>query len=354
MLKLIKKSGEKTGLSPGSLVLTDKKPNIPVIVRQTVYHAAHLQTQVLAPDYDWSGVRGNSHIIWLQLSGIHDFDWLEKLGAAFQLDRLVLEDIANTAHRPKSENFGEYLYFVGKLIDWDRGEKEISSEQISLVLGRDFVLSFTERERDIFDNIHKRLQNEDGRLRKSGADYLFYTLIDLLVDRYFNALEKLGDDIEQVEAAMMSDGDQASVRHIHHLKRDLLFFHRSVWPLRDAIISLQRLDTPLIDKKTTPYLRDVNDHVVQIIDTVETFRDLTSSLFETFLSLSGNRMNEVIKVLTIISTIFIPLTFLVGVYGMNFHFMPELGWQNGYFAVWGVMILLASAMLIYFKRKKWL
>ncbi|MBN1542270.1 magnesium/cobalt transporter CorA [candidate division KSB1 bacterium] len=352
MLKLIKKSARKLGLAPGTLVLPEEKPPAPMTAILTLYDAGRLEKQTLEPDFDLLQIRNGN--IWLHLNGIHDLGWIEKIGESFQLHPLVLEDILNTAHRPKLEDYDDYLYFVGKLVNWDAEKKELVSEQISLVLGKDFVVSFSERENPFFDHLLPRMQRENGRLRKAGVDYLFYALVDLLVDRYFLTLEQVGIEIEEVEDEMMTRADPGVLYRIHRLKRELLFFLKSVWPMREAVLSLDRMETPLINETTRPFLRDLYDHAVQVIDTLESYRELTTALLDTLLTLSGNRMNEVMKVLTIIATIFIPLTFIAGIYGMNFKNMPELSWPWGYFAVWGVMVGVAMIMLIYFKRKKWL
>ena len=293
-------------------------------------------------------------VTWLDIDGVHQNEILEAIGAQANLHPLVIEDIHNTYQRPKVEDYEDYLYIVLKMISWDEDSKEILGEQVSLLLGNNFVVSFKEDPGDIFDPVRKRLREGKGRLRKMGADYLAYALLDQVVDHYFFVLENLGEQIEDLEEELITNPDASTLQTIHHLKRELIFLRKSVWPLREAISSLERGESPLFKPETLVYLRDVYDHAIQVIDTIETFRDMVSGMLDIYLSSISNRMNEVMKVLTIIATIFIPLTFIAGVYGMNFTNMPELQWPWGYFMVWGVMIVIFIGMLIFFKRKKWL
>jgi magnesium transporter len=240
------------------------------------------------------------------------------------------------------------------MLDYDREESKIKVEQVSLILGENFVISFQETEGDIFNPIRERVRNNKGRVRKMGADYLAYVLIDAVVDNYFLILEALGEQIESMEEELVANPTPETLQTIHNLKREMIFLRKSVWPLRELISGLERGESALIRESTGIYLRDVYDHTIQVIDTVETFRDMLSGMLDIYLSSVSNRMNEVMKVLTIIATIFIPLTFLAGIYGMNFEFMPELRWHWSYPLVWCVMIVIGVAMIFYFKRKKWL
>ncbi|MBU1007086.1 MAG: magnesium/cobalt transporter CorA, partial [Candidatus Omnitrophica bacterium] len=232
--------------------------------------------------------------------------------------------------------------------------KKIESEQVSLVLGRNFVLSFQETEGDVFDPIRNRIKNAKSRIRSMGADYLAYSLLDAVIDNYFAIIEKLGERIEDMEEDLMNNPTPKTLRIIHTLKRDMIFLRKSVWPLREVVNNMERGDTELIKDPTRIFLRDVYDHTIQVIDSVETFRDTVSGMLDIYLSSISNKMNEVMKVLTIIATIFIPTTFIAGIYGMNFHNMPELSWKYGYPAVWAVIILVILGMLAYFRRRKWL
>jgi len=243
---------------------------------------------------------------------------------------------------------------VLKMLTFNNESNSIQSEQVSLVLGQNFVISFQEAAGDVFEQIRDRIRNAKGRIRKMSADYLAYALIDAIVDNYFLILEKMGEQIESMEEELIAKPSDKTVRMIHSLKRELIFLRKSVWPLRELISNLEKTESSLITNSTEPYLRDVYDHTIQVIDTVEGFRDMVSGMLDIYLSSISNRMNAVMKVLTIIATIFIPLTFIAGIYGMNFKYMPELGWKWAYPAVWLIMAIVAIVMLIYFKRKKWL
>ena len=293
-------------------------------------------------------------VTWINVDGVHDVGLIQKLGNNFDLHPLIIEDIVHTQQRPKMEESENYIYIVLKMLYFDNAQNETQVEQVSLVFGKNFVISFQEKEGDIFETIRERIRNGKGRIRKMGTDYLAYALIDAVVDHYFIILENDGEKIEELEDKVVADPKPETLQKIHRLKREMIFLRRSVWPLRELVNSLERGESPLIHKATRIYLRDVYDHTIQVIDTLETYRDMLSGMHDTYLSSISNRMNEVMKVLTIIATIFIPLTFIAGVYGMNFEFMPELKWRWAYFGVWGVIFVVAIGMVIYFKRRKWL
>jgi magnesium transporter len=267
----------------------------------------------------------------------------------------VMEDIMNTEQRPKIEDFDDYIFVVLKMLYYDNDEEEIKAEQISIIVRSNFVLSFQEREGDIFNPLRDRIRNAKGRVRKMGPDYLAYCLLDAIVDNYFVVLEKLGEQIEGMEEELVTNPTPVTLQRIHNLKREMIFLRKSVWPLREVVSRLERGESPLIKESTGIYLRDVYDHTIQVIDTIETYRDMLSGMLDIYLSSISNRMNQVMKVLTIIATIFIPLTFVAGIYGMNFEYMPELKWHWFYpKAFWLVMIGIAGVMLVYFRRKRWL
>jgi magnesium transporter len=293
-------------------------------------------------------------VTWINVDGLHEVKVIEQLGKHFSLHPLLLEDILHTEQRPKMEDFGEYLFFVLKMLYLEEGRHEILAEQVSLILGSNFVISFQEREGDVFKYVRERIRNSKGRIRKVGADYLAYALIDAIVDNYFIILERLGETIEELEEELVTNPVSDTLQTIHHLKREMIFLRKSVWPLREVISALERGESPLIQESTGVYLRDLYDHTIQVIDSVETFRDMVSGILDIYLSSVSNKMNEVMKVLTIIATIFIPLTFIAGIYGMNFEYMPELSWRWGYPAVWFVICAIFITMLAYFKRRKWL
>jgi magnesium transporter len=240
------------------------------------------------------------------------------------------------------------------MLYYDQREQEIEAEQVSLILGSNFVISFQEREGDVFTVIRDRIRTGKGRIRKAGADYLAYSLVDAIVDYYFVILEKLGEKIEGIEEELVTNPTPETLQTIHHLKRELIFLRKSVWPLREVISVLERGESALIQESTGIYLRDLYDHTIQVIDSIETFRDMVAGMLDIYLSSVSNKLNEVMKVLTIIATIFIPVTFIVGIYGMNFQYMPELGWRWGYPVVWLVIVVVVIAMVFYFRRKKWI
>jgi magnesium transporter len=291
---------------------------------------------------------------WINLDGIHQLDNIEKIGKHFKIHPLVLEDIMNTGQRPKMEDFGNYLFMALKMLRYDEDENETKTEQVSLILSSNYVISFQESEGDVFDPIRDRIRSDRGRIRKMGVDYLAYSLIDAIVDNYFMVLEKIGEKIEDIEDELVKNPTPEVLHTSHRLKRELIFLRKSVWPLREVISRLERWESPLIDKSIDIYLRDVYDHTIQVIDALETFRDMLSGMLDIYLSSVSNRMNEVMKVLTIIATIFIPLTLVAGIYGMNFKYMPELDWFWGYPMVYMIMLAIGVVMLIYFRRKKWL
>ena len=298
--------------------------------------------------------RKKSSVTWLNIDGVHQPEIIEQVGKSFGVHPLVLEDIANTGQRPKVEDFENYIFVVLRMLMFDEKENQTKTEQISMVLGPDFVVSFQERQGDVFDIIRERLRSNKGRIRKMGADYLAYSLIDAIVDNYFMVLEMLGEAIEGIEDKLVTEPKSETLQVIHDLKREVVFLRKSVWPLREVISRLERSESPLISKTTLVYLRDVYDHTIQVMDSVDTFRDTLSGMLDIYLSSVSNRMNEIMKVLTVIATIFIPLTFLAGIYGMNFKVMPELDQPWGYPAVLILMLTIAVVMLIYFRKKKWL
>jgi magnesium transporter len=293
-------------------------------------------------------------VTWINIDGLHEVDSIEKLGKHFDLHPLVLEDILNTAQRPKVEVFDSYIFVVLKMLYLSEIKREIVFEQVSVVFGPNFVISFQEQKGDVFDPIRDRLENARGRIRKKGADYLAYSLLDTVVDSYFSILENVSEQIVVLEDELMDEPTPATLNRIHGLKREMIFLRKSIWPLREVLSGLQKAESRLIEKSTDIYLRDVYDHTIQVIDTAESMRDMISGMLDIYLSNVSNRMNEVMKVLTIFAAIFIPLTFLAGIYGMNFEFMPELTWRGAYFVILGVMVCIGVVMLAFFKKKKWL
>jgi magnesium transporter len=288
---------------------------------------------------------------WLNLDGINISPIIEKIQAHFHLNSLLVDDIIND-QRPKTEEFEDYLFVTLKMLYRIEGAS-IDYEQISFVLGKNFLLTFQEKEGDLFDGFRERIRLDQGRVRKKGADYLLYRLIDIIVDNYYNVLDNIGEYIERAEENIRKDSDNTTFQKIQQLKKELIYLHKALYPLRDALGKLVKDESNFIREENTQYFSDVYDHVIHIIDSLDTYRDLTSSLVDIYINTQNTKLNEVIRLLTIISTIFIPLTFIVGVYGMNFDNLPELHWRYGYTFVWTIMILIAGAMVGFFKWKKW-
>jgi magnesium transporter len=354
MPKLMKKRSKKAGLPPGTLIHIGEKKTEEIKITIMDYDEAQFQEKEAKTFEECFPYKGRSTVTWINVDGIHQVQALEKLGECFELHPLTLEDILNTDQRPKIEDFGEYMYVVLKMFSYEDKSNEILTEQVSLILGANFVLSFRETMGDVFNQIRERIRSGKGKIRKMGADYLVYALLDAIVDNYFIILEKIGEQIEFLEEKLVINPVPETLNIIHKLKREMLFFRKSVWPLREVISVLERGESQLIKGSTKIFFRDVYDHNIQIIDTVETLREMLSGMLDIYLTGISNRLNAVMKVLTIIATIFMPLTFIAGVYGMNFKFMPELEWRWGYPLILLIMIAIGILMLFYFKRKKWL
>ncbi len=355
MPRFFKRGSKKIGLSPGTLVHIGNKKIEKARIRLIDYDEAQLQEKEPKTIEECFPFKVLPTVTWINIDGLHDIKVMEKIGKHFDLHPLVLEDILNTEQRPKIEDFDDYIFVVLKMLYFDEDDDQIRPEQISIIVGSNFVLSFQERVGDIFNPLRERIRNAKGRVRKMGADYLAYTLMDAIVDNYFIVLEKLGEKIEGMEEELITNPTPETLQTIHNLKREMIFLRKSVWPLREVVSQLERGESKLIKESTGIYLRDVYDHTIQVIDTIETFRDMVSGMLDIYLSSVSNRMNQVMKVLTIIATIFIPLTFVAGIYGMNFEYMPELKWHWFYpWAFWVVMIGVAGVMVTYFRRKKWL
>jgi magnesium transporter len=355
MNKYAKKRSIKAGLPPGSPVYIGEPTGETLAATLITYDESAVHEQAIDIGTARVSVKDQPGVSWLNVEGVHRVDILQKLGDCCGLHPLVLEDIVNTEQRPKLEDYGEYLYIVVRMLSLSSGTGRVMAEQVSLVLGSGYVLSFQEGiAGDLFDPLREHLRAGKGRARRLGADYLVYSLLDAIVDNYFAILEGMGERIELLQEELVASPGREIIRKYHHLKRDVINLRRSIWPLREVISSLERRESHLVSPDTVIYLRDVYDHTVQIIDTIETFRDMLSGMMDLYLTSVSNRTNEVMKVLTIIATIFMPLTFIVGLYGMNFKHMPELEWHWGYPAVLLLMALISIGMVVFFKRKKWM
>ncbi|HRG58617.1 MAG TPA: magnesium/cobalt transporter CorA [Bacteroidia bacterium] len=342
---------KKSFLPPGTVEADASLQAEKVVITILQYNESAIQEFVVTNINDLKDLTTNNYVTWMNVDGIHDATIIEKIGSMYEIHPLTLEDVSNTDQRPKFEDYENYVVVMMKMLYYDT---ELHNEQLSIVLKNNLVITFQESQGgDAFFPIRKRLKEAKGRVRKFGADYLYYALIDAVVDSYFNILEVIGDKIELIDEQLISDPTPDALNILHAMKREMIFLRKSVWPVRDMVNSLERSETTLIQPTTDIYLRDVHDHVVRVIETVENYRDLINGMMDIYLSSLSNRMNEVMKVLTIISTLFIPVTFIVGVYGMNFEYMPELRSPYGYGATWIVMLIIMFSLLYYFRRKKW-
>jgi len=346
--------GAKAGLPPGAMVFVGERK----------MDAARLDV-VHYTEADWQELRNVSvdqcealarapGVTWISVRGVHDVDLIEDLGRRLDVLPGTMMDIVNTAQRIKAEEFPGYLYVVLRMITVNAPGKVLEGENVSLVIGERYLISFQEKESEVFEEVRKRLQGARARVQSMGADYLAYALMDAVVDQYFSAIEHVGDQIEEIDDRIMIESQESDIQEIHRLKREILTLRKAVWPLREELGILEKSETPFIRTGTRVFLRDLYDHTMQAMDMVETFRDVLVSVHDTYLSAISNRMNRIMEVLTIVATIFIPLTFITGVYGMNFWYMPELKWRIGYFLIWGVMITIGACMVVYFRKKRWL
>ncbi|MBU2100143.1 magnesium/cobalt transporter CorA [Candidatus Micrarchaeota archaeon] len=354
MPKQNKKVSQKPGISPGTLVFVGKKKSDKISIKLIDYTETKFEEKEIKSIEEVFPFKDTASVTWVNVTGLHETSIIEKIGAHFDSHPLILEDILNTEQRPKMEDFDSYLFLVLKMISYNNHDTEMGIEQLSLIVGQNFIISFQETEGDVFGNVRERIRASKGKIRKMGTDYLAYALVDAIVDSYFLVLENMGEQIELLEEKVMLNPLPKELNTIYRLKHDLIYLRKSVWPLREVINNFQRGESKLVKKTTIVFLRDVYDHTIQVIDTIETYRDMVSGLLDIYLSSVSNKMNEVMKVLTIIATIFIPLTFIVGVYGMNFKHMPELQVEWAYPLLWVIMILVGFSMFLFFRRKKWL
>lgn len=353
-MKTHSKNKTKTGLPPGSLVFTG-------ITREHQVQSELIKYSTdsyIEENYDSIDLLNISdtlnEIHWININGVHNTEIIREIGEKFNIHKLVLEDVLNTHQRPKVDFYNEHIFVVLKMLVYDKNKKSIDGEQVSIIVGKNYLISFQEKDGDVFEPLRKRIKTSSGKIRTLGTDYLLFAIMDIIVDNYFILLENLGEEVEKYETELIDNANKDILNRIYYLKRENLLLRNAVWPVRELVSQFEKTDSLLIKKKNIIYYRDLYDHTIQVIDNVEIYRDLLSGLIELYYTNTGNKTNEVMKVLTIISTIFIPLTFIAGIYGMNFKYMPELEWHWAYFGVWGLMIILFIGMMWFFKRKKWL
>lgn len=345
----------KAGLPPGTLVHIGTRQVGETRVRIIDYDESGVRETARAALADCVPFRDSESVTWIDIEGLQDIPLLEGLGRCYGLHPLILEDILNTDQRPKTDDMEGYIYVVLKMLDFDPRTLEVVSEQVSLIFGRRYVISLQEgREGDLFEPLRERIRAGKGRLRRLGSDFLAYSLLDTVIDHYFAIVERFAERIESLEEELVGNPRPETLHQIHRLKREMILLRKAAWPLREVVNALEKSDSELIRPATKLFLRDLYDHAIHIVDSVETYREMLSGMIDIYLSSVSNRMNQVMRVLTIIATIFMPLTFLAGIYGMNFRYMPELGWPWGYPLVLLAMFVLAGAMLFFFKKKHWL
>jgi magnesium transporter len=348
-----KRRSVKAGLPPGSLVhVGERKIERPAVSVIEYGPDALIERGLEAVDAERQRVP--LPVRWINVHGLHEPEVMAEIGQRFNLHPLVLEDILNTDQRPKVDDYGDYLYIVARFFDYDAASMTSSSEQVSLVVGDDFVLSFQERPTGSFAPLRERLRQDRGKIRRLGADYLAYSLLDVIVDRYFSVLEQIGEHTDRVEDELMHSATPAILQTLHQLKRETLALRRAVWPLREVVNTLARADTRFFKPETQPYLRDVYDHTVHVIESLEAIRDVLAGMLDIYLSSISNRVNQEVRVLTVIALIFMPATLISGIFGMNFHRMPLLDNPLGFFAALGMMAFVATTIAVIFWRRRWL
>ena len=341
------------GTPPGTVEYIGKPREEMVTINVIDYDETNVKEMSVSTVDELKPFIESPNVTWILVTGVHDTGILNQIGNLFKINSLELEAIANTTERPTMEEREDYIFVVLKAMQLDAETSEVTIEQVSMVLGKNYVITFHETKPMLFESLRNRIIASKGRIRRFTADYLLFALSDILIDQYFTLLEDIGETIETTEEQLILSPGQANQELIYKLKRRLVYVKKTIWPTREVMSSLQRSDHVLIHEGTKMYFRNIYDHTVQIIETLESLRDLTSGMMDLYVSAVSNRMNEIMKVLTIFSAIFIPITFLAGVYGMNFKIIPELRWDYGYYAFWGVTVIITVIMLFYFKRKKW-
>ncbi len=351
--KVLKGRAEAAGKPPGTLMHIGERQVENPVITMIAYNDAEVTTRRLSDLRECLPFRKSCRVVWINIDGLHDTTLIAQAGEVFGIDPLTLEDILHTGQRAKLEDFDRFLYLVLQMIEFSEGALGITREQLSIILAEGLVVTFQEKPGDMFDAVRQRIGNPSTKVRRFGADFLAYALIDAVVDHCLTILEEIENTLDRLEEELLEDYNRETFESIYSLKRELIILRKSVWPLREAVGSLMRDEFKVVGDSVEPYFRDVYDHIILVIDTVEVFRDIVTGMQENYLAGVNNRMNEVMKFLTMIATIFMPLSFIAGLYGMNFHYMPELGWRWGYFAVLGLMGLIVLGMVRFYRSRKW-
>ncbi|HEX7358050.1 MAG TPA: magnesium/cobalt transporter CorA [Ignavibacteriaceae bacterium] len=352
--RLISTKSKQIGLDPGTLIYTGERSKEPITFRVFEFDQNDFTEKVFQKVEDIFFCKESSKKCWINIDGVHNIEIMEKIQNQFNIHPLTMEDIIHTSQRPKLEEYDEYLFIVLRMFFYDNTLRELKNEQVSIILSGNYIITFLEDPGDVFDPVRERIRKIGTKIRKNDCDFLAYSLIDSIVDSYFHILEKIGEEIEELEDRLVVDTQKDDIQLVHRMRRNMILLRKSVWPLREVISVMQRNENDFIKTSTQIYLRDVYDHLIQIIDTIESYRDMIVGMLDVYLSSTSNKLNEVMKVLTIISTLFIPLTFLAGVYGMNFRRFPELEMNWMYpWGFWIITFVVVIIMIIYFKKKKW-
>lgn len=347
------KSAKTVNQIPGTMTYVGNKEFTETKLDVIDYNKSHFERFASKSTEDAFQFETEEHITWINIDGLNNIKEIEKLGKFYELHPLILEDIVDTGQRPKIEEYQDYLFIVAKMLYYKNGSLE--NEHISMIVGKNYLLTFQESDGDVFDDVRERIETAKGRIRSRGADYLMFALLDAIVDNYFLVIDDMSDRIELLEESLFTSKPSNDITfQIQDLKRDILRIRRAVFPLREVVSRMEKMDSELIEEKTGNYIRDLYDHIIQISENIDIYREMIWGLMDMYMTTISNKMNEVMKVLTIMASIFIPLTFIAGIYGMNFEYIPELQWEYSYFVLWGVMITIFILMLYYFRRKGWL
>ncbi len=354
MARFLKKREASKGLAPGSLVFIGNKKVENVRIRVIDYDKDTLNEDELKDISQSAKFKNTDTVTWINVDGLHDLKLMKEIGKIFNIHPLLLEDILNTGQRPKIEEFDNYLFMVLKMLRYDKEKQMILAEQLSMVVGKTYLLTFQERPGDVFEPVRDRIRKQKGRIRITGIDYLSYALLDIVVDNYIHIIERLGEQIEDLEEEIISPPNNIVMEKINNFKREMNFLRKSIRPVKEAVIKLSKLDSELIDDNTIPFIKDLEDHIIQAVESIDTYGNMLSDQLNIYNTGVNNRINDIMRVLTIFAAIFIPLTFIAGIYGTNFEYLPELHFKYSYFIFWGVMITLSVSMVIFFKKKGWL
>lgn len=356
MARFYKKSHLKKGKPPGSLIFIGTQKVDATAIDMMAYGPDHLEEKVLADISDATAYSEKAHTVWVNITGVHDAELIRTCGELFNIHPLVLEDILNTGQRPKAMDVDECLYIVLKMLSFDPQKREVTTEQISLVLSKNFLITFQEQPGDTFDGVRDRIRAGKGRIRTMGPDYLAYALLDTIVDQYIHTVEVIGEQIEELELKVLGGSFKGLSAEINDYKQELHFLFKVIRPVKGLSFDLQKVvpDSGRFDKRLLPFLKDLDDHLTHVVELLETYRELTNDYLSQYHMETSTRLNDILRILTIWSVIFIPITFLAGIYGMNFRVFPELDWWWAYPAFWLAVVFICGGMIWYFKRKRWI